>query len=77
MASPATTVDSDRPSFPQDSLDPDRLLDAAEVAVLLNTTPRWVSDAGRDGRLPSIKLGRVRRFRRETILAHVEGLETT
>jgi excisionase family DNA binding protein len=57
-------------------LDPDRLLTAEEAAAILRVTPRWVSDRGRDGRLRSVPLGRNRRYRRGTILAFIEKVET-
>jgi excisionase family DNA binding protein len=53
---------------------PDRLLDSADVALWLNTSRRWVDDAARRGELPSVKIGRVRRFRQEEIRAWIEAL---
>ena len=41
----------------------DRLLDAHEIAELLNVKESWVREATRDGRLPHLKLGRYRRYR--------------
>jgi excisionase family DNA binding protein len=69
-------VDSDKLTFPRGSLDPDALLTAAEAAALLRVSERWVTDAGREGRLPSVPLGRNRRYRRSTILAFIERQET-
>jgi len=46
--------------------DPDILLDS-EVASLLRMPLSWVQQAGRDGRLPSMKLGRYRRYSRTAI----------
>jgi excisionase family DNA binding protein len=51
----------------------DRLLDADDVAVLLNVPVRWVRQASRDGRLPCVRLGRYVRFSREDVLAWVEA----
>lgn len=45
----------------------DRLLLAKEVADLLSVPESWVREATRNGRLPHLKLGRYRRYRREEI----------
>ena len=45
----------------------DRLLVASEVAELLAVKESWVREATRDGRLPHLRLGRYRRYRREDI----------
>jgi len=45
----------------------DRLLTAAEVAAFLAVKESWVREATRDGRLPHLRLGRYRRYRREDI----------
>jgi excisionase family DNA binding protein len=45
----------------------DRLLTAAEVAAFLAIKESWVREATRDGRLPHLRLGRYRRYRREDI----------
>ena len=45
----------------------DRLLTAAEVAALLAVKESWVREATRDGRLPHLRLGRYRRYRRDDI----------
>jgi excisionase family DNA binding protein len=47
----------------------DRLLTAAEVAALLCLKESWVREATRDGRIPHLRLGRYRRYRR----ADIEG----
>lgn len=54
----------------------DRLLDAAEVAELLHVPVRWVRDASRSGRLPTIALGKYRRFRRQAVLDWLAEQET-
>lgn len=54
----------------------DRLLDAGEVAELLHVPIRWVREATRDGRLPSIQLGRYRRYDRGDVLSYVEAQKT-
>jgi hypothetical protein len=48
--------------------EPDRLLDAHDVAEILNVPVTWVQQAGLDGRLPSRKLGLYRRYVRAEIL---------
>ena len=45
----------------------DRLLTAAEVADYLAVKESWVREATRDGRLPHLRLGRYRRYRRSDI----------
>jgi excisionase family DNA binding protein len=75
--SAAPSVDSDKLTFSGVALaDPDQLMTAAEVAILLRVSQRWVEDAGRDGRLPSVPLGRNRRYRRATIVSYLSRLES-
>jgi excisionase family DNA binding protein len=57
--------------FSPESL-PDRLLDDAGAAELLNVPKSWVGEAARQGRIPHVKLGRYRRFDRAELLAWVE-----
>jgi excisionase family DNA binding protein len=52
-----------------------RLLTASEVAELLSVPKSWVREHTRNGRLPHIKLGHYRRYRREAILAWLETQE--
>jgi len=52
----------------------DELLTAEEVAELLNIPRSTVSDYARRGVLPSIKLGRHRRFVRSDIADAIERL---
>jgi excisionase family DNA binding protein len=47
------------------------LLDATEVAALLGVPKAWVYEQSRQGRIPTVVLGRYRRFRREAIEAWV------
>jgi excisionase family DNA binding protein len=54
----------------------DRLLDAGEVAELLNVPVRWVRDATRDGRIPCLRLGRYVRYRRGAVLGWLDSLES-
>jgi excisionase family DNA binding protein len=51
------------------------LLTAAEVAELLGVPATWVYEQARRGRIPTVALGRYRRFRREAIEAWVTSLE--
>lgn len=53
----------------------DRLLVAAEVAEILGVSRRWVEDATRRGEIPSVRLGRFYRYRRESVAAWVEEAE--
>jgi excisionase family DNA binding protein len=52
--------------------DPDRLLDAEEVADLLGVCRRTVDTLRAAGELPSIKVGRTRRYPRGAIEAYIE-----
>jgi excisionase family DNA binding protein len=52
-----------------------RLLTAAEVAAVLGVPKTWVYEQSRAGRIPTVPLGRYRRFRPEAITAWVEELE--
>jgi len=51
----------------------DELLTSAEVAEILNVPVRWVDEHGRRGDVPSLKLGRYRRYRRGDIDAWIRG----
>ncbi len=51
------------------------LLTAHEVAELLGVPKSWVYEQSRSGRIPTVTLGRYRRYRREAIEAWVEELE--
>jgi excisionase family DNA binding protein len=74
--SAAPSVDSDKLTFSGVALDPDELLTAAEVAVWLRVTKRWVEDRGREGKLPSVPLGRKRHYRRGAIAAYLRKIES-
>lgn len=50
----------------------DRLLDAADVAELLNVPVSWVREQTRAGRIPHVELGRYRRYEREAVIAWLE-----
>lgn len=51
------------------------LMRAGEVADLLGVPTSWVYEQSRQGRIPTVTLGRYRRYRREAIEAWVERLE--
>jgi len=51
------------------------LMSAAEVAELLGVPASWVYEQSRRGRIPTVTLGRYRRYRREAIEAWVAGIE--
>ena len=53
-----------------------KLLTAAEVARLLGVPPSWVYEQSRLGRIPTVTLGRYRRYRREAIEAWIAELES-
>jgi excisionase family DNA binding protein len=51
------------------------LLTAHDVADLLGVPASWVYEQSRSGRIPTVTLGRYRRYRREAIEAWVRELE--
>jgi excisionase family DNA binding protein len=53
------------------------LLTADEVADLLGVPASWVYEQSRAGRIPTVTLGRYRRYRREAIEAWVTQLEAS
>jgi excisionase family DNA binding protein len=46
------------------------------VARLLGVPPSWVYEQSRLGRIPTVTLGRYRRYRREAIEAWIAELES-
>jgi excisionase family DNA binding protein len=52
------------------------LLTAEQVAQLLGVPKTWVYEQSRKGSIPTVTLGRYRRYRAEAIEAWVERLET-
>ncbi len=50
----------------------DRLLTAADVAELLNVPESWVRETTRSGAMPSVELGRYRRYVLADVLAWLE-----
>lgn len=53
----------------------DSLLTAAQVAQLLGVPVSWVYEQSRRGQIPTVTLGRYRRYRLEAIEAWVEAIE--
>jgi excisionase family DNA binding protein len=51
------------------------LLTASDVARLLGVPTSWVYEQSRRGRIPTVTLGRYRRYRREAIEEWVRELE--
>ena len=51
------------------------LIDAREVAQMLGMTIDWVYEQSRRGRIPTITLGRFRRYRRAAIEAWLLSIE--
>lgn len=51
------------------------LLTADEVAEMLGVTTAWVYGQSRSGAIPTVKLGRYYRYRREAIGRWVESQE--
>jgi excisionase family DNA binding protein len=62
--------DEDRQADPLDAL-----LTAAAVARLLDVPTGWVYEQSRRGAIPTVALGRYRRFRRDAILRWIEDRE--
>jgi excisionase family DNA binding protein len=52
-----------------------RLLTASEVASMLGVPKTWVYEQSRAGLIPTVPLGRYRRFRAEAIQQWIEELE--
>ena len=48
------------------------LMDAHEVAEMLGVTTEWVYGRSRSGDIPTVKLGRYKKYRRDAILAWIE-----
>jgi excisionase family DNA binding protein len=53
----------------------DELLDAGAVAALLGVPKAWVYEQSRRGAIPTVTLGRYRRYRRDAVEAWVRELE--
>lgn len=59
----------------RDEVDPDALLTAEEVAKLLGVNVAWVYAQSRRRKIPTVTLGRYRRYRRAAIDSWVRGIE--
>ncbi len=57
--------------------EPAELLNASQVADMLGMTKQWVYEQSRTGRIPTITLGRYRRYRRAAIERWLASIETT
>ena len=55
----------------------DSLLTAGQVAKLLGVPTSWVYEQSRRGRIPTVTLGRYRRYRADAIAEWVEQLEAS
>jgi excisionase family DNA binding protein len=53
------------------------LLTADQVAKLLGVRTSWVYEQSRRGRIPTVTLGRYRRYRSEAIASWLEQLEAS
>lgn len=53
----------------------DPLLDAGQVAAMLGVTRSWVYEQSRQRRIPTVTLGRYRRYRRSSVLRWIAELE--
>ena len=51
------------------------LLTAQDVAAMLGVTTGWVYAQSRKGRIPTIPLGRYRRYRRDAILKWLDEIQ--
>lgn len=52
------------------------LLSAGQMAQMLGVPKSWVYEQSRKGRIPTVTLGRYRRYRAEAITCWVEELES-
>jgi excisionase family DNA binding protein len=62
--------------FREPERDDGRLLDAGQVATLLGVPKSWVYEQSRLGRIPTVALGRYRRYRRSAIVEWIAEIET-
>jgi len=54
-------------SLPPGAATNEPLVDAGQLAALLNIPATWLEQAAREGRIPSLQFGRWRRFRRSDV----------
>lgn len=50
---------------------------AHEVAAMLGVSHEYIWQLSREGRIPTVSLGRTRRYRQESILAWLEQIESS
>jgi predicted DNA-binding transcriptional regulator AlpA len=65
-------------ALPVARADPDRLMTVEDVARMLGMSAAWVrqhSSGLRRPLIPSVKLGKCVRFRRETVLQFIKSME--
>lgn len=67
----ATDVGGNEPATLEHGIE--RLWSAQEVADCLGVPIRWVREATRDGRVPSVALGRYRRYRPSAIRVWIDA----
>ena len=73
---PLRRVPSPRRSTPPtEGRSGDALLTAHQVAEILGVPTSWVYEQSRSGRIPTVTLGRYRRYRREAIEGWLRELE--
>jgi hypothetical protein len=49
------------------------LLNAKQAGTLLNLPASWLLSEARAGRVPNVQLGKYRRFKRDDLLAWIDG----
>ncbi len=54
----------------------DELLTAEDVAQMIGMTRGWVYDQSRRGTIPTVTLGRYRRYRRAAVIEWLKSQET-
>jgi excisionase family DNA binding protein len=59
------------------SVPPTALWTAHQVGEMLGVSHEYVWQLSRENRIPTVSLGRTRRYRRESILAWLEQIEST
>lgn len=59
----------------REDVDPDALMTAEDVSKLLGVNVAWVYAQSRRRRIPTVTLGRYRRYRRSAIERWVEEIE--
>lgn len=60
-----------------DDRDKDQLMTANEVAEMLAVSREWVYEQSRRGSIPTVSLGRYRRYRRSSVLEWIAQIEAS